>query len=408
MVMAIVFCSINVEAKQFNVRNFGAVGDGTNLDTVAFQKALDACAAKGGTVIVPAGHYLIGSVVMGGHTTLKIDTHATLIGSPNVADYPLTKVRFEGEFIPGHRSLISAENANHIAIEGTGTICGPPLSISALRKPRGPLLIELSGCTNVTLDGFTTQYQRLWTIHPLLCKDVVARNLTIHSVGANGDGIDVDSCQDVLIDRCNINSGDDAISLKSGRGASAMQMDRPTEDVTIKHCTLVSSSFAAVGIGTELSGGIRNTRLEDCVLSGHQNAIFLKSRDGRGGYIQNFVGKNLTIHDSPTFLGIELIDKGIQASDPILGDPDEWTQLSNIQFDHIRVNNVSCLLRAQGVPPSRPVDGFTLADVQGTCDRAITMANMKNVSLSGIKVTNYHGPFLTESHVEGTGLTDPN
>jgi polygalacturonase len=345
---------------------------------------------------------------MGGHTTLKLDGHATLIGSPNVADYPLTKVRFEGEFIQGHRALLSAENANHIAIEGNGTICGPPLSISLLRKPRGPVLIELSGCTNVTLDGFTTKYQRLWAIHPLLCRNVTARNLTIRSVGANGDGIDVDSCQDVLIDHCDINTGDDAISLKSGRGASAMHMERPTEDVTIRHCTLVSSTFAAVGIGTELSGGIRNTRLEDCVLSGHQNGIFLKSRDGRGGYIQNFVGKNLTIHDSPTFLGIELMDKGIQASDPVLGDPDEWTQLSNIRFDHIRVDKVAYLLRAQGIPPSRPVDGFTLADVQGTCDHAITMANMKNVSLSGIKVTNYHGPFLTENHVEGTGLTDPN
>ncbi len=331
-----------------------------------------------------------------------------MVGSSNAADYPLTKVRFEGEFIQGHRALISAENANRIAIEGSGSICGPPLTVSLLRKPRGPVLIELSGCTNVTLDGFSTQYQRLWTIHPLLCKNVVARNLTIRSAGANGDGIDVDSCQNVLIDHCDIKTGDDAISLKSGRGTSAMRMERPTEDVTIEHCTLVSSTFAAVGIGTELSGGIRNTRLEDCVLSGHQNGIFLKSRDGRGGYIENFVGKNLTIRNSPTFLGIELLNKGIQASDPILGDPDEWTQLSNIRFDHIRVDNVAYLMRAQGVPPSRPVDGFTLADVKGTCDRAITMANMKNVTLSGIKVTNYHGPLLTENHVEGTGLTDPN
>jgi polygalacturonase len=409
ILMAAVSCSINVEAKQFNVRNFGAVGDGTNLDTAAFQKAFDACkSARGGTVIVPAGHYLIGSVTMGSHTTLKIDARATLIGSSNIADYPLTQVRFEGEFIQGHRALISVENANHITIEGNGSICGPPLAISQLRKPRGPVLIELSGCTNVTLEGFSTQYQRLWTIHPLLCKNVVARNLTIRSAMANGDGIDVDSCQNVLIDHCDIKAGDDAISLKSGRGTSAMRMERPTEDVTIEHCTLVSTRFAAVGIGTELSGGIRNTRLEDCVLSGHQNGIFLKSRDGRGGYIENFVGKNLTIHDSPTFLGIELLDKGIQASDPILGDPDEWTQLSNIRFDHIRVDNVACLLSAEGVPPSRPVDGFTLADVQGTCERAITMANMKNVTLSGIKVTNYRGPFLTESHVEGSGLTGPN
>jgi pectate lyase len=407
--LATVFSSTDVIAKEFNVRSFRATGNGTNLDTAAFQAAFDACkTAGGGTVLVPAGHYLIGSVVMGSHTTLRIENQATLIGSPNIADYPLTQVRYEGEFVPGHRALISVENANHIAIEGSGSICGPPLEISVLRKPRGPILIELTGCTNVTLDGFSTQYQRLWSIHPLLCENVAIRNLTIRSTGNNGDGIDVDSCEGVLIDHCDINTGDDAISLKSGRGASAMHMERPTDDVTIEHCTLVSSSFAAVGIGTELSGGIRNTKLEDCVLSGHQNGIFLKSRDGRGGYIQNFVGKNLTIHDSPTFLGIELLDKGIQASDPVVGDPDQWTQLSNIRFDHIHVDNVSYLLLARGIPPARPIDGFTLADVSGTCDHAIAIANMKNVSLSGIKVTNYRGPLLTESHVEGTGLSDPN
>jgi polygalacturonase len=409
LALALIFSVMALEAKEFNVHAFGAMGDGTNLDTAAFQKALDACAsAGGGTLLVPAGHYLIGSIVLGAHTTLRLDSQATLVGSSNIADYPLTQVRYEGEFAPGHRALISAENANRIVIEGSGTICGPPMSISALRHPRGPVLIELCGCTNVTLEGFTTKYQRLWTVHPLFCDNLVIKNVTIHSSGANGDGIDVDSCNDVLIDHCDINSGDDAISLKSGRGESAMKMDRPTENVTIRNCNLVSSSFAAVGIGTELSGGIRNTKLEDCTLSGHQNAIFLKSRDGRGGYIQNFTGKNLTIHNSPTFLGIELTDKGIQASDPIMGDPDQWTQLRGISFDHIRVDNVAYLLLAQGIPPARPVDGFSLADVKGTCGHALVMANMKNVSLTGIAVTNYRGPFLTQSHVEGTGLSDPN
>jgi polygalacturonase len=402
------FFTVTVEAKEFNVRAFGAIGDGTNLDTASFQKALDACAAHGGgTVVVPAGRYLIGSVIMGGNTTFQIQNKAALIGSPNIDDYPVTQVRFEGEFVPGHRALISGSGKN-IAITGSGTICGPPPGISHLRKPRGPVLIELCGCTNVTLEGFTTQYQGLWSIHPLFCRKLVVKNVTIRSIGLNGDGIDVDSCQKVLIENCDINTGDDAISLKSGRGESAARMERPTEDVTIKHCTLVSSSFAALGIGTELSGGICNTLVEDCTLSGHQNGIFLKSRDGRGGYIKNFTGKNLTVRDSPTFLGIELLDKGIQASDPVLGEPDQWTQVSSIHFDHIRVDNVSYLLRAQGVPFERPIDGFSLDDIQGTCERALNMANMKNVTLSGIKVTNYHGPFLTESHVEGTGLADPN
>ena len=406
--LAAVF-STSVEAKVFNVKTYGAVGDGTAMDTAAFQKALDACAAAGGgTVTVPPGHYLIGSIVMGNRTTLQLEKQAALIGSPNIADYPLGRVRYEGEFVQGHRALISAENDQRIAITGAGTISGPPLSVSLLRNPRGPVLIEMVGCTNVILDGFSTQYQRLWSLHPLFCKDIVIKNLTIRSVGLNGDGIDVDSCQNVLIEGCDINSGDDAISLKSGRGESAMRIERPTENVTIKHCTLVSSTFAAVGIGTELSGGIRNTRLEDCSLSGHQNGIFLKSRDGRGGYIENFTGKNLTIHNSPTFLGIELTDKGIQASDPILGDPDEWTQLSGLRFDHIRVDNVAYVLLAQEIPPTRPIDGFSLTDVKGTCEHALVMANMKNVSLTGIQVTNYRGPFLTESHVQGTGLSDPN
>ncbi|MGH7981132.1 MAG: glycosyl hydrolase family 28 protein, partial [Limisphaerales bacterium] len=218
----------------------------------------------------------------------------------------------------------------------------------------------------------------------------------------------VDSCQNVLIDHCDINTGDDAISLKSGRGEAAVRMDRPTENVTIKDCTLVSSIFAAIGIGTELSGGISNTLIEDCTLSGHQNGIFMKSRDGRGGYIKNFTGKNLTIRDSPTFLGIQLLDKGIQASDPVLGDPAEWTQLSNIHFEHIRVDNINYLLRARDVPSERPIDGFILSDVRGTCEHALNMAYMKNVTLSGIDVTNYEGPLLTETHVEGTGLSDPN
>lgn len=399
----------DVQAKEFNVCSFGAIGNGTHLDTEAFQKALYACASGGGgTVVVPPGHYLIGSLTLGNDTTLWFKHGAKLLASPDIAQYPVIQVRFEGEFVPGHRALIYAENRKNVRIEGDGYIDGPPPDIGRLRSPRGPVLIELCGCTNVTLDGFTTRYERLWSIHPLFCRNVTIKNLTIQSVGLNGDGIDVDSCQDVLIDHCDINTGDDAISLKSGRGEAAVRLQRPTENVTIKDCTLVSSNFAALGIGTELSGGISNTLVEDCVLSGHQNGIFLKSREGRGGYIKNFTGRNLTIRDSPTFLGIQLLDKGIQATDPISGEPGEWTLVSDIHFAHIRVDNVHYLLRAQEVPPERPIDGFSLTDVRGTCEHALSMANMKNVRLSGIKITDYEGPFLTQTHVEGTGLSDPN
>ena len=139
---------------------------------------------------------------------------------------------------------------------------------------------------------FSTQYQRLWSIHLLFCRNFTARDLTIRTLNANGDGIDVDSCSDVTIEHCDINTGDDAIALKSGRGLAAARLGRPTQNVIIRNCTLASSNFAALGIGTELSGGIRDVKIENCILSGRQNAIFLKSRDGRGGYIENLTGEN--------------------------------------------------------------------------------------------------------------------
>ena len=217
--------------KVFNVRDTGARGDGATKDTAALQKALDACAAAGGgEVLVPAGHYLTGSLVLGANITLQLDKDATLTGSPDAADYPLEQGRFEGEFTSVHRALLSAHEADHVAITGPGTLVGPPVAVASLRKPRGPVMIELTECNGVRLEDFTVHYQRLWSVHPLLCRDVVVRHVTIRSSLTNGDGIDVDSCSGVLIEQCDIDGGDDAISLKSGRGLAAMKMNRRTKN----------------------------------------------------------------------------------------------------------------------------------------------------------------------------------
>lgn len=407
---ALFFFVATAEAKgQFEVRAFGATGDGKTKDTAAFQKALDACkAAGGGTVSVADGFYLIGSIVIGDNTTLQLEGRANLIGSPDLADYPLVQVRWEGEFAKGHRALISAEQAGHVGISGRGSIFGPPISLSHLRDPRGPALIEFSECHDVVLDGFSTQYQQLWSIHLVLCKNIVARNLTVRAINFNGDGLDIDSCADVLIEKCNVDTGDDAVVLKSGRGVAAEKLARPTENVVIRDSTLVSSIYAGLAIGTELSGGIRNVRVENCTISGRQNGIFLKSREGRGGFIENVIGENLVVQNSPTFIGINLLNKGIQASDPVLGSPGQWTRMSNIRFSHIQVRNISDLVLAQSVPAARPVDGLTLTDIQGTCSHAFTLANMTNVTLARIAVTGYQGAFLTQTNVQGTGLSVSN
>ena len=217
----------------------------------------------------------------------------------------------------------------------------------------------------------------------------------------------MDSCQDVLIEHCNIDTGDDAISLKSGRGMEAVRIGRPTQNVVIKNCTLVSSIFAGLGIGSEMSGGIRNVRLENCLISGRQNGILIKSRDGRGGFIEDITGENLTLRDSPTFLAIDLLKKGIQASEPVPGAVEKWARVRRLSFHNIQVDNIGQLVIATNVPPERPIDGLSLANVMGTCQKAIALANAVHVKLDGINVSGFQGPLLTTNNLPGIGLNNP-
>ncbi|MGD1086821.1 MAG: glycoside hydrolase family 28 protein, partial [Verrucomicrobiota bacterium] len=291
-------------APRLDVRALGATGNGTTKDTAAFQKALDSCAAAGGgTVVVPEGTYLIGSVMLGSHTTLRLEKGAKLLGSPDANDYPLIQVRWEGRLREGHRGLIFATNATQIAIVGEGSIEGNA-ALGPLRNPRGPCLVEPVECKDVLLEGFSTKFARLWSIHLGFCDGVVARNLTIRSTGSNGDGIDVDSSKNVRIEHCNIDTGDDAISVKSGRGSEGARIGRPTEDVVITNCTL-GSGFAGLGVGTELSGGIGRIEVADCVFTHGVNSIYIKSRPDRAGFVEDITGRNLDCRTT-TFLAIDL------------------------------------------------------------------------------------------------------
>ena len=395
-----------VERAPFNVHDFGATGDGKTKDTAAFQKALETCgAAGGGTVIIPAGNYLIGSIELKSRTTLTLESGAHLLGSPDLADYPVIKVRWEGKWIDGHRALIFAHDADHIAIVGAGKISGNP-ALGGREMPRRPVIIEPINCTNVQFKGFITEHHSMWSIHPTCCEEVTAENLTIRSTGGNGDGIDVDSCRHVRIENCDIATGDDCIALKSGRGMEGYRIARPTEDVLISRCTLADSIFACIGIGSETSGGIRNVRIEDCKFTRARTyAIYIKSRPGRGAYIENISATNLDVATAPGgFLRINLLNSGIQDPEPVPGDAG-IPVAKNYRFSDVKVN-CGTLVDAASISPVKPVDGFSLVNITGTCRKAVALANMTHVELRHIQVTGYAGPFLTQTNVQDIAWED--
>jgi polygalacturonase len=393
-----------------SVRDFGAAGNGTTKDTAAIQQTIDRCwALGGGEALVPAGDYLTGAIALKTNTTLRLEKDAAIIGTPDFADYPVTQVRWEGKWIQGRVGLIYAMDSNHIGVVGPGKIVGNPAlgGRPTLQNPlRHPALIEPIGCNDIRFEDFSTDYRLMWSLHPTYCENISIKNLTIRSTGGNGDGIDIDSCKHVRIDNCDISTGDDCISLKSGRGMEAYTLRKTTEDVHIANCTFADAIFACIGIGSETSGGIRNVRIEHCkFVRAHTFALYIKSRPGRGAFIEDIVADDLDVSGTDGgFLRFNILGSGIQDQAPVPGDEGIPT-IRNFKFSNIRVKDCPVLVDGVAVHPNKPLDGFSLINVTGTCAKGISLANVKNARIEGIKVTGYTGPLIGINKVTGKGLT---
>ncbi|PTY00537.1 glycoside hydrolase family 28 protein [Opitutus sp. ER46] len=384
----------------FNVRAFGATGDGTTKDTAGFQKALDTCAVSGGgEVVVPAGTYLIGSIQLGQRTILRLEAGSVLNGSGDADDYPMVDVRWEGRWQPGRRALIYADNVDHIGIVGPGQINGHP-EVAKPQNPRGVVVLEPINCHDVRWEGFTVTQGGNWATHPTYCTKVVIRNVTITG---RRDGIDVDSCKDVLIEGCRIDTGDDAISLKSGRGLNGARIGKPTENVVIRDCQLRCTRFACIGIGSETSAGIRNVRIERCTFDSHTHAIYIKTRTGRAGVTENIVGDDLEV-TAGSFLRINLTRGGNTntADDPVDG-PLGVPEARNLRFSRVRMHG-KALVQATETLANKPILGLSLTSVTGTCESGIVLANVRDVELRDLRVTGFTGPLIKAENVTGKGL----
>ena len=209
-------------AADFNIKDLGAIGDGNTLDTVAVQKAIDSCSEAGGGIVrIPAGRFVIGTVQIKSNVTLSFDHGAELLGSQDMKDYPIDKLRPARE--GNSECLLYAADATNIRFEGLGVIDGRG-SREAFPKRKGPggkdnrpRLIRFENCQNVTLSGLTYKNPAFWGIHLVDCKDVHITGVTLQmrDNNSNNDGFDIDGCENVLLENSEIHSHDDAICLKS-------------------------------------------------------------------------------------------------------------------------------------------------------------------------------------------------
>ena len=242
----------------------------------------------------------------------------------------------------------------------------------------------------------------MWSIHPVYCDDLTFKGVTVKG---GADGIDVDSCRRVLIDHCDFDTTDDCISLKSGRGMEGNVIARPTEDVTILDCSFRDKHWACIGIGSETSGGVRRVLVERCqCLAARTFAIYIKTRPGRGAFIEDIVMRDLDVSGAGYgFLRLNILDSGKQDQFPV-GGPDGIPTVRNFAFERIKVTEVPVLVEAVLIHPDKPLDGFVLKDITGTSGRGMTLANMKNVAIENVRVNVFSGPLLAMDNVTGRGL----
>jgi len=360
----------------FNVREHGATGDGRTLDSRAIQKAIDSCAAQGGgTVYLPAGEYHTGGLFLRSNITFYLDAGAVIRGSENPEDYPAIHSRWEGMHQDTHAPLLGGDHLHNIAVIGRGTIDGrgavwwKAKQEMTLAHPR-PRLISFSHCSNVLIEGVTAVNSPSWTVNPIHCQNVNIRGITIINPAdsPNTDGINPDSCRLVRISDCYISVGDDCITIKSGNEHEHPDRSAPCRDITITNCTL-ERGHGGVVIGSEMSGGVKNVVISNCVFIGTDRGIRIKSRRGRGGTIEDIRVSNLIMDGvlCPFTMNLyyHIGERGnLDVSDKNPRSVDHGTpRLRHIHFSHVTAREVKHAAGFLYGLAEMPLEDISLSDI---------------------------------------------
>ncbi len=369
ILLAILIQAFSAKAQVFDVSTYGAVGDGSTVNTIAIQAAIDSCHnAGGGIVEVPAGNFVTGTLFLKSNVTFHISQGGTVTGSTNLADYPDVhplKRTYTDNY--SQKSVFYAEGQSNIAVTGEGTFNGNGQSVTfLLNQNNRPFGFRFISCTNVRYEGLNLRHSAFWMMHNFDIDTLVIKNLNIiNQAYGNNDGIDIDGCRHVLVDSCFADCNDDPMVIKTTSPIGS-------SDIEIKNCTVATYS-RALKIGTETNGPINNVHIHDCTVQLSTNGPFGSSTPAGsginlsivdGGSMENVLVENISMSGINTPLFVRLGNRARKYTDTAAMQPVGFVR--NIEIRNVTATASSNISSSITGIPNYPVHNVWLRDVDVT------------------------------------------
>ena len=404
-----------------DIRDYGAKEGAELKSTEAINAAISACAADGGgTVFVPEGKWLTGSLRLESNINLFLAEGSELVFSTDLSDYlPVVFTRFQGIEFYNYAPLIYVKDAQNISITGTGKLIGNgdaredwngggTFSVAREHlfeygytgtsvdervfgdKEPGlrPSFVQFINCTNILLEDFTIENGPIWTIHPVYSDGFIVRNLTIDTWSGNTDGIVIDSTKNVLIEDTYFSTGDDAIAIKSGLDEDGWRVNRPSENIEIRNI-FVEKGSSGVSIGSEMSGGVSDVRIYDSVFKNARHGFRVKSTRSRGGYVRNVVVENVEMSN----MSGDVVDFNLQYSSELQSDVSRKPEITNITLKNIYgTNNERLIINVDGLSRSVMEEIYMENfDFTGS-ERSVSLNKARNIHMKDIVIDDMDTP----------------
>lgn len=442
----------NIPDNTVCITEFGGKGDGMTLNTQAFAQAIDALEAKGGgKLVVPRGTWITGPIFLKSKINLHVSDGALILFTEDYDAYPLIETNWEGWTALRATSPIMANDLTDIAITGGGVIDGNGDNWRPVKKDKmtenqwrnlqrrpgsvldeakrlwfptegamkgyfskrhysdltpeereeykvyfRPVMVSIRNCKNILLQGVTFQNSPAWNVHPLLCQELTIDNVIIRNpwYSQNGDGLDVESCRNVLVVNSSFDVGDDAICIKSGKDAEGRQRGVPTENLIVDNCVVYHGHGGFV-VGSEMSGGARNMLVRNCNFMGTDVGLRFKSTRGRGGVVENIWIENIDMTNIPNeALLFDLYYGGRnKPGDPIPAVTEETPSFNEIHIKNITCRGAGTAMLFNGLPEMN-VKNVTIENAVMQTTKGIILREASDVYLENVTIFQQEGPVL--------------